>query len=401
MTTVSAPRSCGPARIGGDDVSNKVFANGRELSCKAGAGKSICAMPDVCFTPPENPATPPGVPVPYPNTGVASDTSDGSRSVKISSKEVMLKNKSCFKSSTGDEAGSAAKKGLINSKNKGKVYFIAWSMNVKVEGENAVRHLDQMTHNHASPAANEAVPWPFVDSMSPEDKAKCEGDIQKEKEACAEYTPYKADGKDMCKEAGIDGAFSYDKNVQAQRAKSASKDKCSAARRCRLLPFNAKPEDGISGCCPAQTGDHIVPKSSFFVKSVSDGKRMEGWRPDANGEGGYNLNKAPCMCLEGGSCSGSHGLRHSHHKAFSSVAAGTPQPFDTEVAHCAAGAKAVAPQCNEDCIKAQLKEGHKSMGDTSKPIKHSPTGKPLTQTEVNSGISQMLPPSAGTPSPGV
>src|SRR5512139_3895303 len=103
-------------------MANEVYANGMELACKAGAGKTICAMPDVCFTPPENPATPPGVPVPYPNTGFASDTSDGSKTVQISGKEIMLKNKSYFKKSTGDEAGCAAKKGVISSKNTGKVY---------------------------------------------------------------------------------------------------------------------------------------------------------------------------------------------------------------------------------------------------------------------------------------
>ena len=65
-------------------MANQVFANGREVACKAGAGKTICATPDVCMTPPENPATPPGVPVPYPNTGLASDTTDGSRTVQIS-----------------------------------------------------------------------------------------------------------------------------------------------------------------------------------------------------------------------------------------------------------------------------------------------------------------------------
>ena len=58
-------------------MSNRVYANDREVSCKAGAGKSIAAFPDVCFTPPQTPATPPGVPIPYPNTGMTSDTSDG------------------------------------------------------------------------------------------------------------------------------------------------------------------------------------------------------------------------------------------------------------------------------------------------------------------------------------
>ncbi|SAK50766.1 DUF4150 domain-containing protein [Caballeronia ptereochthonis] len=135
-------------------MANQVFANGNEVSCKAAQGKSIACTPDVCMTPPENPATPPGVPVPYPNTAMAGDTSDGSSSVVISSQEVMLKNKSYFKKSTGDEAGSAAKKGVVTSVNTGKAYFIVWSMDVKVEGENVVRHGDLTTHNHASTIFN-------------------------------------------------------------------------------------------------------------------------------------------------------------------------------------------------------------------------------------------------------
>ncbi len=145
-------------------MANDVFANGREIACKAGSGKTICAFPDVCFTPPENPATPPGVPVPYPNTGFASDTTKGSKSVKISDKEIMLKNKSCFKKSTGDEAGCAAKKGVITSTNKGEVYFKAWSMDVKVEGENVDRHLDLTTNNHASDPGD-TPPMLFTDEM--------------------------------------------------------------------------------------------------------------------------------------------------------------------------------------------------------------------------------------------
>ena len=107
-------------------MANQVYANNMEISCKAADGKSICAFPDVCFTPPQTPATPPGVPIPYPNTGMASDCTDGSSSVKISGKEVMLKNKSYFKRSMGDEAGCAPKKGVVTSKNMGKVYFIMW-----------------------------------------------------------------------------------------------------------------------------------------------------------------------------------------------------------------------------------------------------------------------------------
>ena len=132
-------------------MSNQVYANNMEVSCKQGSGKSVCAFPDVCFTPPQTPATPPGVPIPYPNTGMDGDASDGSSTVKISQQEIMLKNKSYFKQSTGDEAGCAPKKGVVTSTNKGKVYFNAWSMDVKVEGENVVRHLDMTTHNHNPP----------------------------------------------------------------------------------------------------------------------------------------------------------------------------------------------------------------------------------------------------------
>lgn len=152
-------------------MSNDVFANMMSVTCKAGSGKSIAAFPDVCFTPPTAPPTPPGVPIPYPNTGMSSDCSDGSRTVKISKQEVMLKNKSYYKRSTGDEAGCAPKKGVINSKITGKVYFKSWSMDVKVEGENVVRHMDVTTHNHASDIGNQSAPWPEVERMSPSSTA--------------------------------------------------------------------------------------------------------------------------------------------------------------------------------------------------------------------------------------
>jgi hypothetical protein len=155
-------------------LSNEVYANGRELSCKSGSGKTVAAFPDVCFTPPQTPATPPGVPVPYPNNGMSSDCTDGSTSVKISGAEVMLKDKSYFRRSSGDEAGCAPKKGVVTSTNRGKVYFKAWSMDVKIEGENAVRHLDITTHNHAC-EPGQTPPFPHVDGMVlPAGEPECE-----------------------------------------------------------------------------------------------------------------------------------------------------------------------------------------------------------------------------------
>ena len=71
-------------------MGSPVYANAMEVSGKAMMGKSICAFPDVCFTPPLTPATPPGVPIPYPNTGMASDCTSGSSTVQVSGQEVML-----------------------------------------------------------------------------------------------------------------------------------------------------------------------------------------------------------------------------------------------------------------------------------------------------------------------
>ena len=126
-----------------------VFANGLEISAKAQGCKVIAAFPDTCFTPPQTPATPPGVPIPYPDFGMDSDLTSGSGTVKIGGKEVSQENSSKFSKCSGDEAGCAPKKGIITSKNTGAVYAQKWSMDVKFEGKGVVRFSDMATSNHA------------------------------------------------------------------------------------------------------------------------------------------------------------------------------------------------------------------------------------------------------------
>ena len=86
-----------------DDSGKKVFANSREVSSKSSDGKSIIAMPDVCTTPPAPPAGP--IPIPYPNTASASDTTKGSKKVKIDAKETMIKGDE-YQQSESDEPGT-------------------------------------------------------------------------------------------------------------------------------------------------------------------------------------------------------------------------------------------------------------------------------------------------------
>jgi hypothetical protein len=338
-------------------MSNQVYANNMEVSCKAAAGKSICAMPDVCMTPPQTPATPPGVPIPYPNTGLASDCSDGSSTVQISNQEVMLKNKSYFKKSTGDEAGSAPMKGVITSTNTGKVYFNAWSMDVQVEGENVVRNLDLTTHNHASPIGNSPT-WPYIDeaAFAANSEHPCKEIVKKlEKHNCQRHVEANTYSTGSINQTGASEAICKDKD-------------CKEAMECVLTPKNP------SNCCPDKPGGkpptphHVVPVSQFST----GGSAGTALLTDASGNNLYSYSKAPCICAEGRSHStGKHGEIHgetnTRTRAFLGIPASTmippstrwPVTFSERI-----GAEAVeeVTGCPKACTQSQLRKGHEEMG---------------------------------------
>ena len=142
-----------------------VFANGLEVACVKQANKVIAAFPDTCFTPPQTPATPPGVPVPYPSFGMDSDTDKGTSTVKIGGETITHKNKSYYKKTTGTEAGCAPKKNIITSTNTGKEYAHMWSGNVKADGEPVSRFSDISTNDHSSPNAG-TPPWPKIGRLT-------------------------------------------------------------------------------------------------------------------------------------------------------------------------------------------------------------------------------------------
>src|SRR5204862_7433654 len=98
----------------------------------------------VCLSPPSPPAGP--VPIPYPNFSQASDTSNGTSTVMIGGKEAGQKSKSYYSSSKGDEAATRGLgMGVVTHTIQGKTYFTSWSMDVKLEGENAPRFGDMTT----------------------------------------------------------------------------------------------------------------------------------------------------------------------------------------------------------------------------------------------------------------
>jgi hypothetical protein len=371
------------------DMANQVYANGREVSCKAADGKTICAFPDVCFTPPQTPATPPGVPIPYPNTGLASDCTDGARSVKVSGQEVMLKNKSYFKTSTGDEAGNAPKKGVITSSNKGKVYFVAWSMDVKVEGENAVRHLDMTTGNHACPTANQAAPWTYADRMAMAEginecdkaredvKSKCKEPLDRKAECPPESGQLKQANSELrsVNKAFKAGNVSLAKKQLKEKEVSGLQQKlrvalirgpdseCHRALQCFLTTYSP------NRCCPGQTPDHLVEVASFLDRDNtppgtkrSKAQRIAGWSK-------YKDSKAPCACAEGGATTLTHGVLSVRRGVTANVFAEAHGVTTWSLKDAAeVGAWAFtstfrASGCDEECVKKQIENGHKNFQD--------------------------------------
>ena len=378
-------------------MGNEVFANGREVSCKAADGKSICAFPDVCFTPPQTPATPPGVPIPYPNTGFAKDTTKGSKSVKITNKEVMLKNKSYFKTSTGDEAGCAPKKGIITSKIKGKIYFTSWSMDVKFEGKNVVRHLDLTTHNHASPPG-QTPPWPHIDSQALEVGGKCHKENEEIKEHCAPEkdwkkncpTPPQHPGK---KPKGKAARKKYKEDYKKYMAEFPSfAEKCKAnpcinARKCMMVPY--KPS---SGCCPGQTGDHVIDAASFLKPGGrKTNSTLPGWK-------NYNVNDAPCVCAEGpNQTTATHGQLHVRRGVAAVHLRNSKNEWSrqtaTKISVTAVTKTFPSSACSPDCLEAQLNNYHDKAKSTDPekqiraPASMTSSEEARTQARLDMGVA--------------
>jgi hypothetical protein len=372
-------------------MSNDVFANNREVACKAAEGKSICAFPDVCQTPPTPPAG--FLPIPYPNTAMASDTSDGSKTVQISGAEVMLKDKSCFKKSSGNEAATrSTPMGLITATITGKAYFNSWSMDVKIEGENAVRMADLTTHNHASFPGNSPA-WPYLDDtkMFP---IECLEDGLRALIACQDFK----DQDEYCKSLE---PLPYPKVTPTgkpkqllaspesrQLSRHTAANECASAKRCFLQPYIP------SGCCSPQTGHHIVEASSLFDRGrggTKDGVTSVPLGGVNTGSVKYDEDDAPCVCAEGTSqhMDGSHGWMHTMQsienekkpKGMLMVGNG-PTAKQQEFPHVTTfgeakktGIKAMekvfpGTKCNPACLEKQLDNYHSQCGvNDSTPVK--------------------------------
>lgn len=349
-------------------MSDTVFVNSRGIVCKKANGKSICAFPDVCMSPPSPPAGP--LPIPYPNTAMASDTAEGSKTVKVEGAEAMLKNKSYFKKSTGDEAATKSfGMNVLSHQIQGKLYFTSWSMDVKIEGENAPRHLDMATHNHGSSPPGTS-PWVHMDKPTGPVKS-CEDQEKEAEEKCKDVPPTKS-GKGLnCKK----------------------KDGCAKAKACILVP---KDQDKKQCCKGSATGHHLIEVHVFTpAGGRAAGKVLAGFE-------GYNAEKAPTVCATPSRFQGTHGIMHSIQgaieAAFNASGAALKQwpgggkllkkgladrgPADAKWTYKDARETGVFahsqafPHCNPDCTRKQLDDYHKGAGvDDDTPVRTDPVAR--------------------------
>lgn len=114
--------------------------NIRGFAHKGSGGMSL-VFPDVCKTP-APPA--PFVPIPYPNIGKSSDTSQGTTKVEADGNMVMVKGAK-YMMSAGDEPGTIG--GMISGVFKQECEYLMYSFDVMLEGKNVCRLGDPLWHN--------------------------------------------------------------------------------------------------------------------------------------------------------------------------------------------------------------------------------------------------------------
>ncbi len=332
-------------------MSVTVFANGRTVVSKSADGKAVAAFPDVCLSPPSPPAGP--VPLPYPNTAMASDLTSGSTTVKANGKEIAKKDSSYFSTSSGNEpATKSLGMGVVTHQIQGKAYFNSWSMDVKVEGANVPRHMDLTTHNHASVPGNTAT-WPYLDSMALGSGSA--NPCKKEKKATDDACGKKATKEERCAD-----------------------DDCREAMKCELQPYDGT-NTKSKGCCKGQTPHHIVEVHCFTPSGGrAGGKRLRGFSQ-------YDDGEAPCVCCDESSrYKGDHGSMHaiqnSIENAFMDPTKGRDQMGGKDKSWTYGTAKEgglaahkktfAAAGCSDACISAQLDAYHNQIGvEDDKPIR--------------------------------
>jgi len=178
--------------------------------------------------------------------------------------------------------------------------------------------------------------------------------------------------------------------------KAVNANKCLKSKRCEMSPYkkseasvypsgqgkNKSPMDTLlkldqpDGCCPGQQAHHVIPKSK--VKDCP----------------GYDNNKAPTVCLEGGNNNGTHGKLHKttdentqlivdgEYKKNPAVNK-TPASMDATIE---ASAQAMNKEfgCDKECVTKELKKFYKKLCSNGVALKDR-NGKVIEKDKDNNG----------------
>jgi hypothetical protein len=179
--------------------------------------------------------------------------------------------------------------------------------------------------------------------------------------------------------------------VDVQAAYGAA-NPCLRARKCMLVPFNKKSADKWAGkgCCPGQTGHHLLPDAMFRDPAGSE-KAKEAWKNDPQNRhpeskklksmsreklpkkdcwDGYSEGGSPTICAEGANQhAGSHGVLHTLTKAEierSGYAGKSEMPY-TKARDLTLKEVSKTYGCDEKCMKAQLDAYYCGKAASKKP----------------------------------
>ncbi len=303
-------------------MGDTVFANNNSILHAGSAGKAAA-----CLSPQLNPPTPPAgpVPAPLPNTAMASDLDKGAKSVLIEGNPAGHVDSEISKS-MGDEPALPPPTfaGVISHRKNGKATFVMHSMDVMVEGNPVVRHLDTTLHDCAN--TPNTPPWVALAAMEFAPGGECDGQPEK----------------------------------------------------CKMVPYRPK-----SNCPDEKTGHHLVPAHGFVKEGTNAaGKRFRtinetvgatekmkkaSCRPGAEN---YRSGDAPTVCVTGSDHAeegpggkllqhGRIGRRQAVPEAVAAKTRGSWTYAESRDAGCEAAEEVLKP-CTAACFKAQLDAYHLS-----------------------------------------
>ncbi|MCP3899798.1 MAG: hypothetical protein GY707_08825, partial [Desulfobacteraceae bacterium] len=142
-------------------------------------------------------------------------------------------------------------------------------------------------------------------------------------------------------------------SIRQKAIESAKKNPCLRAKKCQLVTFQESDEkskqmNSPNGCCPGQTGHHLLPKS-YFNKNCPE----------------YNEKHAPCVCVEGSNqYLGTHGNMHTFQDKHAE-----DEIENGQLSYLSAKKAAIqslkdtytTTKCDSACIEQQLDEYHTNI----------------------------------------